>query len=264
MKIGILGVGKMGTAILNGIVASKLYKKEDILLCVKSKEQQYSLASNGFNVTLSCEDLFNNCKIILLAIKPQSFAETLKNSQNFNFENKCILSIAAGISLQKIQNYFKNAYVVRAMPNTPAQINKAVTTICANNTSNIYFKKCVEIFNSIGFCFEIKEEQMDYTLPLNGSMPAYLYLFALSFIEESIKHGINEETAKNLTLQSIISSANMILDSNENIQTLIDNVCSKGGTTIAGLNKLKENNFEQAIKDCYNACAERSKELNKN
>ena len=73
------------------------------------------------------------------------------------------------------------------MPNTPAQINKAVTTICANNTTHNYFKQCVEIFNSIGCCFEIKEDQMDYTLPLNGSMPAYLYLFALSFIEERIE-----------------------------------------------------------------------------
>ena len=264
MEIGIIGVGKMGGTILNGIVSSKLYKKEDILLCVKKQEQQESLNSAGFTTTLSCEDVFKNCKIILLAIKPQNFGEALKSSANYNFKDKCVLSIAAGVGIKTIQGYFKNALVVRAMPNTPAQINKAVTTICSNNTIHPYFKECVNIFNSIGCCFEINEEQMDYTLPLNGSMPAYLYLFALSFIEESIKHGIDEKTAKNLTVQSIISSAQMILNSVEPIQTLIDNVCSKGGTTIAGLNKLKENNFENIIASCYNACAERSKELNKN
>jgi pyrroline-5-carboxylate reductase len=94
-------------------------------------------------------------------------------------------------------------------------------------------------------------------------MPAYLYLFAKAFIEDAIANGIDFETAKKLAVESIKSSCDMILESKDSIDTLITNVCSKGGTTIAGLNVLKENGFEDTISKCARACANRSKELSK-
>ena len=109
----------------------------------------------------------------------------------------------------------------------------------------------------------ITEDLMDASLPLNGSMPAYLYFFAKCFIEMGAKNGIDYETAKNLTAESIIASARMIVESPDSIDTLINNVCSKGGTTIAGLYELYDNNFEEAIKKCYDACVNRSIELSK-
>ena len=104
---------------------------------------------------------------------------------------------------------------------------------------------------------------MDATLPLNGSMPAYLYLFAKSFIDIAVKNGVDYETAKKLTAESIISSSKMILSSPDSIDTLINNVCSKGGTTIAGLYELYDNNFKEAVEKCYDACYRRSIELAK-
>ena len=102
---------------------------------------------------------------------------------------------------------------------------------------------------------------MDATVPLNGSMPAYLELFAKAFIDKAKMDGIDAEIAKKLVCESIISSASLILQSEDDIDTLIKNVCSKGGTTLAGLDKLYEYNFEKAIYECSEACKNRSSEL---
>ncbi|MBQ3253258.1 MAG: pyrroline-5-carboxylate reductase [Acholeplasmatales bacterium] len=261
-KLGILGVGKMGGSILNGILNASLYDKKDILLCDTYLPTLEKYSELGFNTTSIVDDVLTNSEIILLSIKPQSFEEALVNAKSYSYKNRCILTIAAGISIEYLTKYFTDATIIRAMPNTPAQINKGVVTICSNS-KNHFFNECKKIFESIGKCYEIDESQMDYTIPLNGSMPAYLYAFAKEFIASAVNKGIDYETAKMLTVESIISSANMILDSTDPIDTLITNVCSKGGTTIAGLDKMYENNFDKAIDDCYNACARRSMELNK-
>ncbi len=262
-QIAILGVGKMGSAILEGVLRSGVYQKEDILLHIHSFEKLAKYRMEGYNVTNHIEEVLENSKIILIAIKPQMFPEVLEDAKNYDFSGRCVISIAAGLTISYIQSYFNNAFVVRAMPNTPAQIKEGVTTLCSNDDSNIFFTSALRVFRSIGVAYPIKESQMDDSLALNGSMPAYLYLFAKAFIDDAVKCGIDYEVAKKLAAESIKSSADMILKSEDSIDQLITNVCSKGGTTIAGLNVLKENGFEDTISKCARACANRSKELSK-
>lgn len=262
-KVAILGIGKMGGAILNGLYESKLYKQDEILLHIHNEKKKEEYEKIGFNVTSDVSDLYKNAEIIILAIKPQMFEEVLKDAPSYDFKDKCIISIAAGLSIDYIGKLFKNAYIVRTMPNTPAQIGLGVSTICAKDTKNPFFKEAKDIFSSFGICKEIEEAQMDDALVLNGSMPAYLFYFAKCFIEYAKEKGIDEDTAKALTLETFISSANLALKSDENLDTLISNVCSKGGTTIAGLDKLKENNLKEAVYACATACSNRSKELSK-
>ena len=260
-KLGIIGVGKMGSALLNGIMSSKILKKEEVFLGlydeegvrIYGKEQKY-------NYSLSAKEVFSSSEAVILAIKPQSFPEITPVADETDFTGKCIISIAAGISIDYLKTHFKNADIIRCMPNTPALIKMGVTAL-ANSASKKWVDFAKEIFSSVGKVYEIDESLMDLTVPLNGSMPAYLYYFAQSFIDSAVKSGVPYETAKALTVESIISSANMILKSDDDIETLIKNVCSKGGTTIAGLDKLKEGNFSEAIENCYKACAKRSKEL---
>ena len=262
-QIAILGVGKMGGAILDGVLKSGVYQKEDILLCVHSEDKYNKFASLGFNVTLTPEDVFENAKIILVAIKPQMFSTVLETAKNYDFSGRCVISIAAGLTISYIQTYFNNAFIVRAMPNTPAQIGEGVTTLASTDNENIYFTSALRVFRSIGVAYPILEKEMDDSLPLNGSMPAYLYLFAKAFVDEAARCGIDYNIAMKLAAESIKASADMILNTNDDIDTLINNVCSKGGTTIAGLEKLKEKGFEEAIYECAKACSLRSKELSK-
>ena len=260
-KFGILGLGKMGGAILDGVVSAKLYDKKDILLYTPDLEIQKKYIENGFKFAESETDLFNNSKIILISIKPQVFDVALPYAKNIDFNDRCVLSIAAGKNIKTIESYFKNATVVRAMPNLPASIKEGAITVCANKENEIA-NEAMNILSSIGVVCRIKESEMDDTLALNGSMPAYAYLFAKAFIDYANKKGIDYDVARDLTCAAIKGSMDMILANKDiPIQTLIDNVCSKGGTTIAGLNKLYENEFEKAIYECSEACSKRSKEL---
>ena len=260
-KIGILGLGKMGSAIFEGVIKKGVYKKSEIFLYTLSEEKKESYKNNGFFIAENELDLFNNSQIIIIAIKPQKFDEVLSVAKDYDYKDQCILSIAAGKSIKTIESFFKNAIVVRAMPNTPALIAEASTTICFNKYNKL-IEDVKSIFESIGIVEEIAENQMDESLPLNGSMPAYLYLFVKSFIDNGVKLGLDYEVCKKLCCNAVIGSSKMILESKDDIDTLISNVCSKGGTTIAGLNELYDNNFIEAINRCFMACVKRSKELN--
>lgn len=261
-SLGILGLGKMGGSILEGVTNAKLYENSDIMFYTLGDEEQKKYKSMGYSLAKNEKDLFSNCKTILLAIKPQMFQDALEYAKGIDFSNCCVITIAAGIAINYVEKYFSNATVVRVMPNTPALIKMAAATICTNRKNDLY-ENAKRIFESIGSVTEIEESQMNDTLPLNGSMPAYLYLFAKAFIDSAKKYNISEESAKELCCNAIIGSANMILESKDSIDVLIDNVCSKGGTTIEGLNELYDNEFEKAIAKCYDACVRRAYELNK-
>lgn len=257
-KLGILGVGKMGGAILKGLIAAGIYEKSEILLGVHQKEQEEALKAQGYVATTDLSRLLSESEILLLSVKPQTLPEVLQKS-----DVPAVISICAGISIDYLKGFFEKACIVRAMPNTPAFINEGVTTYCSNDTLSPYFEKARKILESVGRAYPITEDLMDATLPLNGSMPAYLYYFAKCFIEEGIRNGIDPDTARKLTADSIKASAMMILNSSEPVDTLIQNVCSKGGTTIAGLNKLEESDFKEACEACFLACKDRSIELGK-
>ena len=262
-KLGILGVGKMGGAILDGVVSSKIYDKKEIYLYSPDEETKNKYVNLGFNFAENEKDLFINSNIILIAIKPQVFGEALVYAKDLDFSNRGVLSIAAGKKISELESYFKNATVIRAMPNLPASIRCGAITVCANGYDNL-FDEAFKILESVGSVSKIKEDQMDETLPLNGSMPAYAYLFAKAFIDYAVKNNIDYNVALDLTCNSIKGSMDMILNNKDtSIDTLIKNVCSKGGTTIEGLNKLYDNNFEDIIYECALACTNRSKELSK-
>lgn len=262
-KFGILGVGKMGGAILDGVVSANIYNKNEIILYTPNELIKNDYLKKGFVFAENEAQLFKKSKIILIAIKPQIFDEVLPIAKNFDFENRCILSIAAGKSISNISSFFKNATIVRAMPNLPASIKEGAITVCANKENELS-SDAINILSSIGVVRKIKETEMDDTLALNGSMPAYAYLFAKAFIDYAVEKGIDCDVARDLTCATIKGSMDMILENKDTpIDTLINNVCSKGGTTIAGLNKLYENGFEKAIYECSLACSNRSKELGK-
>ena len=256
-SFGIIGLGKMGYSIFNGIVKSNIFNKDDILIYDKIKRFDDLLYVDKI------EDVFEKCKIVLLSIKPQNLIDIEDIAKQFDFKNKCIISILAGISILKLEGVFKNAVIVRAMPNTPALIGLGVTTASSNNIESKYYDEAIKILSSIGLTYKVCEEDIDKLMPINGSMPAYAFYFAKSFIEASKNLGVDITVAKKMCLESIISSCKLALESNDDLDTLINNVCSKGGTTIAGLNELINDKVDDSIEKCYLACFNRAKELGK-
>ncbi|MCR5564418.1 MAG: pyrroline-5-carboxylate reductase [Gammaproteobacteria bacterium] len=257
-KIGFLGMGKMGSSILSGILKNGIYKNEEIAFYAPSEETQKRYKNIGINLVKNERDLFINSKIIILAIKPQKYDEIFSNLEGINFKEKTIISLAPGKSIAYLKNKYKYAKIVRIMPNTPALIGRAVTTVAFDNDEDL---EVLKIVKSVGEYLVVNESQIDELIPLNGSMPAYLFEFAKSFIKCGVEFGISESDARRLVFNSIIGSAELALNSDDDIDTLINNVCSKGGSTIEGLNELRNNGFNEAIKKCYHSCVRRSKEL---
>ena len=257
-KIGFLGLGKMGSSILNGILSSSIYNKEDITFYAPSDKTKEKGKSLGISLADNERDLFISSQLIILAIEPQKYDEVFAKLNDIDFTDKIIISLAPGKTISYLKKIFKDAHVVRAMPNTPSVISKGVTTLAFDD---IEIKEVIDIFSSIGTYKVVKEEEIDLAIPLHGSMPAYFFEFIKAFRDAAISYGLDKEEATSLALHAVIGCAELALKSDEDLDTLIDKVCSKGGATIAGLNVLRENGFDEIIKKCYIACVNRSKEL---
>lgn len=260
-EIGFIGLGKMGKSILDGMLKAKLYKNEDIILYDHHLDNLLPYKEKGATIANSALEILCKAKYVFLAIKPQSFKGFLLEIKGHDF-NPIIVSIAAGITIDYLKSNLGDLKYIRVMPNTPVMIGSGASAIAkGDNVTDEELEVVKRIFNSVGVIGFIDENLMDEVIPVNGSMPAYLYLFAQSFIEEGINEGLSEEVAKKLCCEAIIGSAKMILESNKSIDDLIKDVCSPKGTTLAGLEVLKEKDFKEIIKTAYKACVARSKEL---
>ena len=261
-KLGILGLGKMGNSILSGIVKSNLYKKEEILLFDVNETVKSSLERNGFKFSNNEKELFENVDMVIVAIKPQMFNNLL--SLNLKDLNLVVISIAAGKTINDLKEIFGDQKFVRVMPNTPALILSSASALArGENVDDETFDNVKKIFESVGIIAEIEESKMNEVIPVNGSMPAYLYYFVQPFIDEAVNNGLDYEISKKLACEAVIGSARMILETNKPIDELIKDVCSPGGTTLAGLDVLKEEEFQEIIKKCFKACVNRAYELSK-
>ena len=258
-QLGILGLGKMGSSILSGIIKSEIYQKEEVLLFDVNDELKKKYGDLGYKFSDSEQALIDNVEMLILAIKPQMF----KVLNNLKINNDLVvISIAAGKTINDLEEIFGKQQFIRVMPNTPSLISHGATAITkSNNVLEETFNKAKNIFESIGVVEEIDESLMNEIIPVNGSMPAFLYYFVEAYIDDATSCGIPYESAKRLACEAVIGSAKMILETGKPIKELINDVCSPGGATLEGLRVLKENNFQEIIKESNKACIKRAYEL---
>lgn len=260
-KLGLLGAGKMGQSIIRGVLNTKLYQMQDILVFDTNELILESLGKEHFNIGKSEVEIYEMVDIILFAIKPQNFEEVLLQLQHLKKEI-LVISIAAGIKTDYIKSFLKTKKIIRVMPNTPALVGKGATAISRTlEVSDEEFEIAKKIFSSIGVVEEVKEEQMDDIIPVNGSLPAYVYYYLQGYINSAVSRGIDYDVALNLAAHTLIGSAHMILDTNKSLDELIKDVCSPGGATIEGLNVLVNNNLHGIINDASIKCVEKSIKL---
>jgi pyrroline-5-carboxylate reductase len=261
-KIGILGIGKMGFSILNGIIKTKLYSNSDLIVYARRPET-ISMIPRGVDVAKSELDLFNRCEVFIIAIKPQSFKGVLMKLQNSDHK-PIIVSIAGGITLNYLESFFPNGKIIRSMPNMAATINQSVTAISVNKfINNDDLELVIKIFKSFGEAFVIEERDMDKMVGLNGSFSAFLYYFLDSFIKAGIKSGLSKTLATDTVIKTAKASLALLENDNRSIDQLIKDICSPNGITIEGIKVLKEENLEAIAIKTIEACEKRSIELGK-
>lgn len=262
-KIGFIGTGNMAMAILSGIFQSRM---ECELMAYDINANHYDfLLQHGVVTSASAADVVKHCDYVILAIKPQNFPEVLQQIRDAVSENTVLVSIAAGIT----EEYMTEAVgfplkIVRVMPNTPLLIGQGATALSAGKrVPDSDFEFVQRIFSINGETAVIPADKMNEIIAVNGSSPAFIYLFAKGFVDYAVNEGISEETALKLFCASLKGAADMMLKSDNSIDQLIQMVSSPGGTTLAGLKALEENDFLGAIQKACSDCTKRAYELSR-
>lgn len=262
MKIGFIGAGNMATAIIGGLVRSG-FNKNDIYVYDVFEEKLTAFSQMGVSVSTSAFELTKETDIVVLAVKPQQYGEVLKGIKEAADMTKTFVSIAAGITVSYVREKLSlDVPVVRVMPNTPLLLGKGATAVSpSENVSDESFAVVKGMFESSGVVEILPENLMNAIISVNGSSPAYIYLFAKAVCDSAEAQGIDRDVAMKLFTSVLEGSAEMLRSSGDDPDTLIQKVSSKGGTTIAALERLYAHGFCEAVDDAMKACTKRAEEL---
>lgn len=267
MKLGFIGAGNMGGAIIRGFIKSGKVKAQDIYVTRKDKAALKRM-SDELGI-MTCEnscDIAKECDVIFMAVKPIMFADIICEIKDI-VKSKCplVVSMAAGITTESIKNMFGfNLRIVRVMPNINAEILMSATSVCKNETASIEDIKLIkELFSLIGLATEVTENLFPVFSAIAGCSPAYVYTFIDALARGAQKMGMNKQQALEIAATAVVGSAEMYLKSDKHPQVLVDKVCSPGGTTIEGLCTLEEYKFTAGIVKAVENIVNKDKKLNK-
>ena len=264
MKIGIIGLGNMGGAILGGIVSKGIVEKEnvtgfDLSDALKAKAKD----SYGINIAADNKEVLASSDVVILAVKPQHMGDMLSGIKDAWNKNTLIISIAAGKTIEWLEsNIGSDMKIVRCMPNTPALIGEGYTGVCVNKNVNEEEKKCaLNILCACGKAIEGTESHMDAVVGISGSAPAYVFMFIEAMSDAGVAAGLTRDKAYEFAASAVKGSAAIMLETGKHPGELKDMVCSPAGTTIAAVQVLEEGGFRGVVMDAVEACVERNRQL---
>ena len=265
INVGFIGAGNMGTAIMKGILNSSLNNQIQLFAADQDSLKIEPLKKFGVNKCVNGSEVVSACKYVFLAVKPQVIEGVLNSIGQKITDDTVLISIAAGINSDFVKKATgTNVKTVIVMPNTPLLLNEGASALAKDSqVSQQEFDFVCSIFKACGKTAVIDEIKMKEIIAVNGSSPAFIYLYAKGFIDYAVKEGIDGEVAKKLFAQSLIGSAKMITDSGYTIDELIKMVSSPGGTTLAGLEELNKGNLLNTVNNACEACTKRAYELSK-
>ncbi len=260
-KLGVIGAGFMASAIINGIIASKVLAPHEIINSDVSEEALQRSSQKGVEVTVDNKTVVNNSEYVLFAVKPQSLSSVMESLAATSCEKS--ISIMAGVKKSKIKSFFPQAQVARCMPNTPCSIKRGAIGIDLSDYNSRDKKFIKSLFRPLAKVVEVDEDKLNAVTGVSGSSPAYFYLFLKGIIMAGVKNGLSYEDAKSLAVHTMRGSAEMVIkNKNKSIDELINAVCSKGGTTIEAVNIFETNQqLNSLIEEAVDACVNRSFEL---
>ena len=261
-KIGIIGCGNMGGAILKGALASGVLAPEQAYVYDISPAAMEVAKNLGVNLAEDDEDVCAKSDIILLAVKPQNVAETLGMCKKA-LDGKALMSIVAGVTVERLQNMIDGSpRILRIMPNTPALVFEGAFALCSDNDFTAEeLASAKAIYEKIGVVEMIPEKLIDAVCGLSGGGPAYAAMFIEALADGGVKNGLPRATAYRLAAQTCLGTAKMILETGIHPGALKDMVTSPGGTTIEGCEALERGGMRYAVIDCINAATAKSKKL---
>lgn len=265
MKIGMIGAGNMGSAILRGTLHAGT-NASDLMVYDANQEKMEAMAKElGIAAAASARDLTSRCDLIFLAVKPDVIGSVVREIAP-QAENRVLVSMAAGWSIAQLvhQGDGVRLKMVRIMPNTPAMVGEAMTAVCANPLVNEEeLKHVTQILGGIGKVELVQEKLMDAVGGVSGASPAYVYLFIEAMADGAVLLGMPRQQAYTFASQAVLGAAKMVLETGMHPGALKDMVCSPGGSTIEGVRVLEELGMRSAVTEAVIAAAEKTMRMEK-
>lgn len=266
VKVGFIGGGNMGEALIKGFLAAGLLKADQIRVFeVMPERLEYLRATYSICLSSSIADLAKTSEILILAVKPQVMSSVL-GEMSAHLENRpLVISIAAGVPLSTLLGAFPDGVpAIRVMPNTPALVQEGASALARGpHVSQAQMDQALALFRAVGAAVEVEEKWMDTVTGLSGSGPGYILLLLESFIDAGVLMGLPRPIARELVLQTVSGTVRMVRETGKHPAELKDMVTSPGGTTIRGLEVLEEQGVRGSIMRAIEAATLRSMELGK-
>jgi len=258
-RLVVVGGGKMGEALVSGVLRAKWARPRDVVVVepIAERREQLAAAHAGLVVTT---DVPAGADGVVVAVKPIDIDEACEAVAAA--KPRRVVSIAAGVTLARLEAGLGSIPVVRAMPNTAALVGAGAAAIAAGSTAGPEdLSWAEEVLGSVGLVVRVTEKAMDAVTGLSGSGPAYVFLVAEALVDAGVLAGLDRATSAALTIQTILGSARMLAESGSLPEALRAAVTSPGGTTAAGLRVLEQAAVRAAFLDAVAAATERSREL---
>jgi pyrroline-5-carboxylate reductase len=261
-KIGVVGAGKIGSAIARGMIKAGLVTKDQVMASDVSDALRQAIAKElDIKITPDNGQLCAFADVVILAVKPQIVDPVAKEIAKTLGKSKLLISVAAGVPISRIE---KGARVVRVMPNISCVVGAGAAGYAGGtNASAQDLDICGSILNSFGVGLPVEEKYLDAVTGLSGSGPAYVFLFMEALADGGVQVGLTRDVALKLAMQTVYGAARMALESAKHLGELKDEVTSPGGTTIAGLYALEQRGFKGAVMEAIVNATRRSQELGK-
>jgi len=265
-KIGFIGGGKMGEALIKGVLRAKLSSSDKIIASdVDKKRCQILEEETGIRTAHENKKITSASDVIILAVKPNVMGSILEELKGDITPEHLVVSIAAGIPLSFIESFLnKDCRVVRVMPNTPCLVGETAAGYALGKNATRNDGELVgQILNAVGKSFLLDEKHLDAVTGLSGSGPAFIYLVIEALTDGGVKMGLPREVSSKLAAQTALGAAKMVLEAGVHIGELKDSVTSPGGTTIEGLHALEKGGIRNALINAVEAATRKSKRLGK-
>ena len=262
MKIGFIGCGNMGGAMVQGIIDSKKCTVADMMVSVKSQASLESKKKElGVAVTLDNKEVADFADVLFLSVKPQFYQTVIAEIKDVVNEKQIIVTVAPGKTLAWLGEQFgRPLKIVRTMPNTPAMVKEGMTAMCPNEQMT---EADIELVRDICSGFSktelVPENLMDVVTGVSGSSPAYVFMFIEAMADAAVADGMPRAQAYKFAAQTVLGSAKLVLETGKHPGELKDMVCSPGGTTIEAVRVLEEKGMRSAVFEAMKACVKKSR-----
>lgn len=263
--VGFLGAGSMAEALIAGIVKSEIIPKNKIIVTNRSNQGRLKRLEQNYGVitTDDKKELIKKADILFLCAKPYDIQDSIVAIREYLRPDQLLISVAAGVETKNIEYWTGlEIPVIRAMPNTSAQVGCSATAIAAGNfVSDKHMEEAMDLLNTIGTTTIIEEEDMHVATAIAGSGPAFIYYMVEAMQKAAEEFGLDSKTSANLLTQTVVGSGKMLRESGDSPEQLRKKITSPNGTTEAGIKTLDSYYFEKIMKESIKNAKQRSIEL---